>query len=698
MSNYWQKRFQAVEAMQNKTATKTVQAVTPAFDQAQAQIEKEINAWYARFAKNNQIDLQEAKKLLNTKELKEFRWDVEEYIKYGRQNALDQKWMKELENASARFHISRLEALKVRTQNAAERAFGNELDQIDEMATRIYMDDYYHTAYEIQKGLGIGWDVSQIDQRKLDRIISKPWTTDKMTFSDRIWKSKAQLVDSLHKELTQMCVLGKAPDQTISAISKRMNVSKGQAGRLVMTEAAYFGSVAQKDCFNDLDVEKYEIVATLDSRTSETCQEMDGKVFDMKDFEAGVTAPPFHVWCRSCTCPWFEDNDGERAARGENGETYYVPSNMKYQDWKEYFVDKTKDPAEWLKLASVGDMVKMGFPEKIQEIKDRVAKNGSVTEDDLQEAGKLFQEELLNDKQYSERVQKIDDLKVKYDNAIAEYKKLKAEYDAVKNELPWADMNIADDLIRYREGLANTPDSKWYKEGLEKLEERAKNIDPKYFELHKKQAEAYEKSKAIAKELKPLERSSPFDNAEDVKRVLSQIREMGSDGINIKKHLNNSRSPMRKEVERAYSYYPKDWVNASVKRGNLTPKKVDRGYYSDWRQEIAISGYTEKNFFETSLHELGHRMERAVPEIKKAEKVFYDRRTAGEDLAWLGAGYDKSEVTRKDNFLHPYMGKDYAETAYELVSMGFEYGYTNPAHLMKDADMANWIYGILTLL
>ena len=129
-SEYWQKRFQAVEDMNNKSARKTVQSIIPSFDKAQAQIEKEINAWYARFASNEGITLTEAKKLLNTKELKEFRWDVEEYIKYGRENAVDQLWMKELENASARFHISRLEALKIRTQNAAEMAFGNELDQI----------------------------------------------------------------------------------------------------------------------------------------------------------------------------------------------------------------------------------------------------------------------------------------------------------------------------------------------------------------------------------------------------------------------------------------------------------------------------------------------------------------------------------------------------------------------------------------
>lgn len=430
MSNYWQRRFQAVEEMNNKTARNTVHAITPAFDKAQAQIEKEINAWYARFAKNNQISLLEAKKLLNTKELKEFHWDVQEYIKYGRENAIDQKWMKELENASARFHVSRLEALKIRTQNAAERAFGNELDQIDSMAARMYMDDYYHTAYEIQRGLGIGFDVAKIDQRKLDNLLSKPWTADKMTFSDRVWKSKTQLIDSLHTELTQMCLLGKSPDQAINNISKRMNVSKNQAGRLVMTESAYFASAAQKDCFNDLDVEKFEIVATLDSHTSEICQQMDGKVFDMKDFQAGVTAPPFHVWCRSCTCPWFEDDiEGERAARGADGKTYYVPSNMKYEDWKQTFVDGgSKDGLK--PVVDIDDLRKQ-LAAKQDQLDDLKRRMQVISDNHIEwKTGKnnpyYKKFHSMSDDEYQKYV---DDLKKQEEDLTAEYKRVLADYD-----------------------------------------------------------------------------------------------------------------------------------------------------------------------------------------------------------------------------------------------------------------------------
>lgn len=345
---YWEERFKQLEEASNKTGHETLMRIEPSFDEARNAIQKEIEAWYGRYAINNGITMQEAKKQLTTRELKEFRWDVNEYIKYGKENALNQQWMKELENASARVHVSRLEALKIRTQQYAEKAFGNELDELDSMARKLLTDDYYHACFEVQKGFNIGWELGQIDERKLDKYVSKPWAADGKNFSDRIWNSKAQLIDEVHKQLTQSCILGKAPDDAIKAISKKFNTSKSQAGRLVMTEQAYFHSVAQQEAFNDLDVEEYEIVATLDSQTSETCQEMDGKHFPMNEYKAGVTAPPFHVWCRSVTVPYFEDNfTGERAARNGDGKTYYVPDDMTYPEWKEYYVDGTKDPKDW---------------------------------------------------------------------------------------------------------------------------------------------------------------------------------------------------------------------------------------------------------------------------------------------------------------------------------------------------------------
>lgn len=343
-SEYWRNRASELENIQHSYSQEAYAEIEKIFINAQRETQKEIEAWYGRLAKNNQVSITEARKLLSANELAEFKWDVKEYIKYGKENAINKAWIKELENASAKYHISRLEALQIRTQQYVEKAFGNELDVVDTLIKKSYTDGYYCTMFDIQKGFNVGFDVSGVDERTLKNIVGKPWALDGKNFSDRIWASKQDIINELHSQLTRTCVLGKSPDWAINAISKKFDVSKNRARTLVQTEQAYFSSVAREDAFKELDVEEYEILATLDSRTSNVCQELDNKVFSMNDFEVGVTAPPFHPNCRSTTIPYFDDEYGvgKRAARGSDGKTYYVDSDMSYETWKKGFVDGDK--------------------------------------------------------------------------------------------------------------------------------------------------------------------------------------------------------------------------------------------------------------------------------------------------------------------------------------------------------------------
>lgn len=338
---YWQKRFELLEQAAHQQGVQCYADIEKQYRQAQKQLEGQIAAWYQRFASNNGVTLAEAKRMLNAKELAELKWDVNQYIQYGQENAINGTWVKQLENASARFHISRLEALKLQTQQSLEVMFGNQLDSIDSTMRNVYKSGYYHTAYEIQKGVGVGWDFSALDDKQISKVINKPWAVDGKNFSERIWGNRQKLVNELNNTLTQNIILGKDPQKAIDEIARKMNTSKTNAGRLVMTEEAFFSSAAQKDCFDELDVEQFEIVATLDSHTSDICRGMDGKHFPMSEWKVGVTAPPFHVHCRSTTVPYFDDEFdavGERAARGADGKTYYVPADMTYEQWSKKFV------------------------------------------------------------------------------------------------------------------------------------------------------------------------------------------------------------------------------------------------------------------------------------------------------------------------------------------------------------------------
>lgn len=341
-AEYWKLRFEQLEQAQNQKGVKAYADIERQYKEAQKQLEGQIARWYQRFATNNGISLAEARQYLKGADLKEFKWDVQEYIKYGQDNALNSGWMKELENASAKYHISKLEALKVQTQHSLEVMYAKQFGTMHGALSDAFESGYYHTAYELQHGFNVGWDIAGLDRAQIEKVLAKPWAADGYNFSERIWGNKNKLISEVHNELSRNIMLGADPQKAIDSLAKKMNTSKNNAGRLVMTEEAYFSSAAQKDCFESLGVEQYEIVATLDSHTSDICRSLDGKHFPMKDYQPGVTAPPFHVYCRSTTVPYFDEqfDIGERAARDEEtGKTYYIPDDMNYQEWKETFVD-----------------------------------------------------------------------------------------------------------------------------------------------------------------------------------------------------------------------------------------------------------------------------------------------------------------------------------------------------------------------
>jgi len=344
--DYWHQRFNILENAQNADARKTYADVERMFDEAQRDIESQVSVWYQRFADNNQISMQEARTLLNSRELDEFRWNVDEYIKKGEQNAISGQWAKQLENASARYHVSRLEALKFQAQNTLETLYGGYADAVDKELKEQYLNGYYRTMFEVQKGYGVGFDVAGIDENALSNVLKKPWTADSRTFSDRIWSDKTKLLDTVHMQLTQNLILGKPPDASIKQLASALNTSRHNAGRLIMTESAYFSMQSEHAAFEDLGVEQYEILATLDTHTSEICQGMDGQIFKMSEFDPGTTAPPFHPWCRTDIVPFFQDDFlGERAMRDPvTGKTEMVSMNIRYSQWKAKYAKKPIAP------------------------------------------------------------------------------------------------------------------------------------------------------------------------------------------------------------------------------------------------------------------------------------------------------------------------------------------------------------------
>lgn len=347
---YWAKRFEQLLAAEMAKADALSAEMVRMYRQAAQDINDDIARWYARFAAENKMSLADARRMLDSRELAELRWTLKDYIKYGEKNALSGAYIQRLKNASARVHIDRLEALKYQMAQHVEKLAAKGNTRLTEGLKDIYPDSRLRSAYEVQRRRRFE-PFAQMSETDINRILKRPWVSDGLNFSDRIWRDKERLLNVLQGEMTVGLIRGEAYPKIAKRISDKMSVAMGAASRLVETEAAFFASKGQMDAFRDLGVEQYEFVATLDSRTSERCREMDGKVLPLSEFKPGITAPPLHCRCRSTTCPYFDDEftEGEtRAARDpETGKTKQVDGKLSYGDWKDIFVDKRCTLEDW---------------------------------------------------------------------------------------------------------------------------------------------------------------------------------------------------------------------------------------------------------------------------------------------------------------------------------------------------------------
>jgi SPP1 gp7 family putative phage head morphogenesis protein len=339
--DYWAQRFRYIENIEHSTAVLGTEDIQGLLAAACSQIDKEVNAFYQKYADQSGMTLADAEKYLQRTDLLEFKSDLKDYTRMAMNNS-DGQFENILNALSARAHVQRLEALKIRAAMAVRTAYGQADARLAEICGKIMQDAHLRTAYEVQRGIGKYEPFQQIGKKELSMALKKPWTADGKTFSSRIWAHQQQLTANLQQEFVRGFISGTRPKEMTKNIVSVFGVAERAASRLVQTESSFFAAAGDREAYGDLGIEKYQILVTLDERTCEICADYDGQTFSMAEYSPGDTAPPFHADCRCTTIPVVThsatDADETRAARDENGRTIQVEGEMTYEDWKSHYV------------------------------------------------------------------------------------------------------------------------------------------------------------------------------------------------------------------------------------------------------------------------------------------------------------------------------------------------------------------------
>lgn len=346
--DYWNERAEQRFLMGEKTADELLQTMKPVYKNSLADINKEVQAFYGRYAENNNLTLTEVNKRLDPKELKSAKEEIKKYYdavdKLARNSDgkvdvnLLHKYKDELRLQSAKAYMSRLEELKLNLKNITVNLGVEESKAYYQTLSKIYTDTYKKTSYDMDKFFGFSAGFEGLNYKKLNSAIHQRWLG--MNFSDRIWNNKGKLLDQINTTFLQGVAQGHNPRKIAETMAKNMGTAYYNCERLCRTESAHIMGEATLQGYKDRGTEKYKFEATLDNRTSDICQSLDGEVFDVKEAQEGVNYPPMHPNCRSTTIPYFEPDEidkmfdeAQRVARDENGELYYVPASMTYKKW-----------------------------------------------------------------------------------------------------------------------------------------------------------------------------------------------------------------------------------------------------------------------------------------------------------------------------------------------------------------------------
>lgn len=347
---YWQEREKERLELVDSHIEDQINKLKIIMDAAINKIENDIYKLYQKYGKDNKMSYQEVLTYLSNDDRKEFQKDLKDYIETFKDDFKAKTYKSELQALSTRARIKRLEVLQANIKIQATELEKLLNDQMPIAFNDIYQDSYFYNLFSqclYTNNLGVRFDIPS--PNIVNELLRRPWSGS--NYSDKVWNLTNNFTYKLDKVVTVGLIRGEHPKVIARNLKDAMVGKSGKGGklyeyeRLVRTEAAFIAEQATMSSYTRNNVEEYEYLATLDLRTSLICQDLDGKVFKVKDAVTGVNYPPMHPHCRSTTVPvikWDEEDDGvgERIARDPiTGRNNYI-DDIDYPEWKDEQYDK----------------------------------------------------------------------------------------------------------------------------------------------------------------------------------------------------------------------------------------------------------------------------------------------------------------------------------------------------------------------
>lgn len=300
---YWNRRARQDKIKVIKTAEYGVDNLKKLLKKNLDSVEKQIKEFYKKYGDEG--------KYAESLSYAEFQKYKAKLRLKAKQNPQDKTLQRLAKQDIPKYRIDRLRALQTDLQIQLTEATRGQEAGIYKTLKDVAKVSQATTALRFKKTLDVAFD--KIASRKLEKILSSDWVGN-MNWSERLWKDRElvgkKVTDILEEGLPQ----GKSMQSMARELKEATQSSFNDAFRLIRTESAHVDGEVLLESFKQAKAElgytKYIFDATIDSRTSDDCERLDGKVIPIDEAVIGENFPPVHPNCRS-TCVLDESSIDE---------------------------------------------------------------------------------------------------------------------------------------------------------------------------------------------------------------------------------------------------------------------------------------------------------------------------------------------------------------------------------------------------
>ena len=289
---YWEKREK--EALNNyvKDEAEYSRQINEIYQNMLDACQREINAFYGRYAAKEGISIAEAKKRVSQLDIAAYERKAKRYV---RDKDFSEQANEEMRLYNLTMKVNRLEMLKANI--GLELISGH--DELEKFFAEILKG---RTMEELERQAGILGKTIKNNAQKAESIVNASFHN--ATFSQRIWMHQNELKAELSKLLQSGMIQGKNPRVLARDLRNLFGAKQADAERLMITELARVQTDAQQKSFERNGYEQYTFICN--DGACPVCRELNGKHFSVSDMQIAKNAPPMHPQCRCSTAAYSD--------------------------------------------------------------------------------------------------------------------------------------------------------------------------------------------------------------------------------------------------------------------------------------------------------------------------------------------------------------------------------------------------------